>query len=202
MEIEMCKFIVEHFDFYRCEKTWCLTLGKITDRLCGLMVRVPGYRSRDPGFDSRRYKVFWEIVGLEWGSPNLVRITEKLHEWKSSGSRCRKSRLTAVGIRCADHRNTFYPQELALTSPTCGDRSVGIVRLRTKATESSNNQPITVAAIYKAWTVFVHWNTGILDQIPLQAWVSVCVYFVCAVLFTGRGLAADWTLVQGVLLTL
>jgi hypothetical protein len=29
-------------------------------------------------------------------------------------------------------RDTLYPQKLALTSPTCGGRSVGIVRLRTK----------------------------------------------------------------------
>jgi hypothetical protein len=28
---------------------------------------------------------------------------EELLEWKSSGSSSRKSRLTAVGIRCADH---------------------------------------------------------------------------------------------------
>jgi hypothetical protein len=34
---------------------------------------------------------------------NKVRITEELHEWESSGSRSRKPRLTAVGIRCADH---------------------------------------------------------------------------------------------------
>jgi hypothetical protein len=33
--------------------------------------------------------------------------------------------------------NTLYPQKLALTSPTSGGRSVGIVRLRTKATEFS-----------------------------------------------------------------
>jgi hypothetical protein len=26
--------------------------------LCGLVVRVPGYRSRGPGFDSRRYHIF------------------------------------------------------------------------------------------------------------------------------------------------
>jgi hypothetical protein len=41
-----------------------------------------------------------------------------------------------VGIRCADHA-TPYPQKLALTSPTCGGRSVGIVRSRTKAAEFS-----------------------------------------------------------------
>jgi hypothetical protein len=31
-------------------------IGK--DRLCGLVVRVPGYRSRGPGFDSRGYQIF------------------------------------------------------------------------------------------------------------------------------------------------
>jgi hypothetical protein len=25
---------------------------------CGLVVRVPGYRSRGPGFNSRRYQIF------------------------------------------------------------------------------------------------------------------------------------------------
>jgi len=40
-----------------------------------------------------------------------------------------------VGTRCADHVTHLYPQKLALTSPTGGGRSVGIVRVRTKATE-------------------------------------------------------------------
>ena len=41
----------------------------------------------------------------------------------------------AVWIRCADHVTPLYPQKLALTLPTGGSRSVGIVRSRTKATE-------------------------------------------------------------------
>jgi hypothetical protein len=47
------------------------------------------------------------------------------------GSRSRKSKVTVGGIRSAD-RNTLYPLKLALASLTGGDRSIGIVRLRTK----------------------------------------------------------------------
>ena len=54
---------------------------------------------------------------------------------KSSDSRSRKQILMAVGTRCADHVTPLYPQKLALTSPTGGGRSVGIVRVQTKATE-------------------------------------------------------------------
>jgi len=39
-----------------------------------------------------------------------------------------------VGTRCADHVTPLYPQKLALTSPTGGGRSVGIVRVQTKVT--------------------------------------------------------------------
>jgi hypothetical protein len=46
-----------------------------------------------------------------------------------------ESEKTAVGIRHADHVAPLYPQKLALTSPTSGSRSVGIVRSRTQTTE-------------------------------------------------------------------
>ena len=42
-----------------------------------------------------------------------------------------------MGTRCANHVTPLYPQKLALTSPTGGGRSVGMVRSRTKATEYS-----------------------------------------------------------------
>jgi len=42
-----------------------------------------------------------------------------------------------VGTRCADHVTPLYPQKLAVTSPTGGGRSVGIVRSQTNATEFS-----------------------------------------------------------------
>jgi hypothetical protein len=101
------------------------------DRLCGLVVRVPGYRSRDPWFDSRRYQIFWEIVGLERGPLSLVRIIEKLLECKSSDSG-HENRINGRGDPFRWPRDTLYPQKLALTSPTGGGHSVGIVRLRTK----------------------------------------------------------------------
>jgi hypothetical protein len=55
-----------------------------------------------------------------------------------SMSNVTQQRLTAVGIRCADHVTPLYPQKLALTS-TGGGRSVGIVRSRAKAMEFSFN---------------------------------------------------------------
>jgi hypothetical protein len=67
------------------------------DHLCGLVVRVPGYKSTGPGFDSQHYQIFWEVVGLERGPLSLVSITEELLEWKSSGSTSRKPRIRPWG---------------------------------------------------------------------------------------------------------
>ena len=50
------------------------------DRLCGLVVRDSGYRYRGLGFDSRRYQIFWVVVGLEGGPLSLVMSIEELLE--------------------------------------------------------------------------------------------------------------------------
>jgi hypothetical protein len=86
------------------------------------------------GFDSRRYQIFWEVVGLERGPLNLVSTTEELLGRKKSGSGQENRDYS-----CRDPprlpRDTFYPQKLALTSPTSGGRSVGMVHSRIKATD-------------------------------------------------------------------
>jgi hypothetical protein len=105
------------------------------DRLCGLVVRVPGYRSRSSGFDSRLYHIFWEVMGLERGPLILVSTTEELREWKRIGSGSRNPRIAVVVIRCADHATPSIRK--SWTWPTSGGRSVDIVRLWTKATEFS-----------------------------------------------------------------
>ena len=137
------------------------------DRLCGLVVRVSGYRYRGLGFDSRRCQIFLSSSGsgtgfysASWASWGQLR--SYLNK-KSSGSRSRKQRLTAVGTRCADHVTPLYPQKLALNSPTGGGRSVGIVRSRTKATEFSFSFLAT-----KGKMTHVHTSFHRLRQYPAQ----------------------------------
>jgi hypothetical protein len=50
------------------------------DRLCALVVRVPCYRPRCPGFHSRRYQISRVVVGLEQGPLSLMKINEELLE--------------------------------------------------------------------------------------------------------------------------
>jgi hypothetical protein len=73
-------------------------------------------------------------VVLERGPFSLVSTTEELLERKSSGSGLENREY---GRREPSRwpRDTLYPQKLALTSPTRGGRSVGIVCSRTQARE-------------------------------------------------------------------
>jgi hypothetical protein len=72
-----------------CRKAWIEIINYtalLIDPLCGLVARVCGYRSRGPGFDSRHYQIFWQIVDMERGARSLVSTNEELLRRKSSGS--------------------------------------------------------------------------------------------------------------------
>jgi hypothetical protein len=108
-------------------------------RLCGLVVRVPCYRSRDLGFDSQRYQIF-SVVGLERGPLSLVSTIDELLG--------RKSSLSGLDYGHRIPRHPLYAQKLALTSPTSGGRSVGIVRSWTHATEVFSSYVIFIIPFY------------------------------------------------------
>jgi hypothetical protein len=93
-------------------------------------------QSQRPGFDSRRYQVFWEVVGLERGPLSLVSTIEELLESKSS---CLGLESREYDRSDSSHwpSGTLCSQELAVTSPTSCARWVGVVRSRTQATEFS-----------------------------------------------------------------
>jgi hypothetical protein len=50
------------------------------------VVRVPGYRSRGPGYIPGATRFYWEVMGLERGPLSLVSTNEELIERKSNGS--------------------------------------------------------------------------------------------------------------------
>jgi hypothetical protein len=119
--------------WYMSYKTAKWVWGLIWDRLCCLVVRAPGCRSRGPGSIPSATK-FWEVVGLERGPLSLVNANEELLEKKISGSGL-EIREYCRGDPSRWQCGTLYPWKLALTSPTRGSRSIGIVRSRTQTTE-------------------------------------------------------------------
>jgi hypothetical protein len=83
----------------------------MADCLCGLMVRVPGYRSTGPGFDYRHYQIFWEVVGLEQSLLSLVITIEELLGRKGSGSGLENQEYGHKNLLCWPC-NAFYPQKV------------------------------------------------------------------------------------------
>jgi hypothetical protein len=63
----------------------------------------------------------------------------------------KKTEITAIGIRHADHATPLYPPKLTQTSPTSGGDSVGIVRSQTQATEFSLVAIVEVPLTYISW---------------------------------------------------
>jgi hypothetical protein len=115
-----------------CRWTWFRCMTKYKTVL--LSMWPPLWSSGQTSWLQIQRPGFWEVMGLERGRLSLVSTIEVLLERESSGS----------GLENRDYgrrdpsrgpRGTLYPQKLALTSPTIGGRSVGIILWRTKATE-------------------------------------------------------------------
>jgi hypothetical protein len=119
------KYIIFRSSSYEAQHYTC-------DRLCGLVVRVLGYRSGGPGLIPGTTKK--KGMGLERGPLSFVSTTKELLERKSSGS-CLENREYGRRDLSRWPRGTFYPHKLAITSPTSGGLSVGIVRSRTQTME-------------------------------------------------------------------
>jgi hypothetical protein len=96
----------------------------------------------------RRFLLYISVRG--WVDPKAGRIRSIGNPSDCIGNRCpdflscsivphpttlARAPIYIQRIRCADHATSLYPQTLALTSPTSGSRSVGIIRSRTHATE-------------------------------------------------------------------
>jgi hypothetical protein len=94
--------------------------------------RVPGYRSRGPEFDSRRYQIFWKAVGQERDPLSLVSTIEELLRRKSSGSGLENR---AYSCKDPSSRRGTLTTKAGTNFADSGGRSVGIVRQRTQATE-------------------------------------------------------------------
>jgi hypothetical protein len=92
------------------------------------VVGVPGYRSRSAGSIPG-------VVRLERCPLSHMSTIEELLERKSSGSSLEIRAYCNRGSAALTTRYPLYPQKLALTSPTSGCHSVGIVCSRTQATE-------------------------------------------------------------------
>ena len=101
-----------------------------------------------------------------------------------------------MGTRCADHVTPLYPQKLAPTSPTGGGRSVGLVRVRTKATEFSLYMSLVVMFCYSCRSA-TKLPTGINMTVYWDKWFvcGLCfIYFAFTVSYKFAGLNSIYIL--------
>jgi hypothetical protein len=129
------EFLLSCLDLSQSRTSWAYSLGflfKIMLRCsCGSSLWSSGHSSwlqmQTSEFESRRYQILWEVVGLERGPLSLVSTIEELFGWKSSGPGLEIREYGRRDKLCWPRDTPLPAEKLALTSPTRGGRSVGIV---------------------------------------------------------------------------
>jgi hypothetical protein len=103
-------------------------------------------------------------VDLERGPLSFVRIIEELLE-RTVAVPIYKTEINGRGNSLRWPLHIFYPLKLALTSPTSGGRSVGIVRWRTKSPE------VILSEVYILWSSSLsrNWESSVTIVTQLQA---------------------------------
>jgi hypothetical protein len=123
------------------------------------VIRVPGYRFRDPGSisgaNSHGVFLYWltaiksqyycTAFAIQWmrtetmsGSMTVVHSVSKCYIYIYIYiMKCYLYNSNKLNTNIYITRGTLYPQKLTITSPTSGGRSVGIVRSRTQTMEFS-----------------------------------------------------------------
>jgi hypothetical protein len=118
---------------HNCSSEFYFAFVSITlDRLCGLVVRVLGYRSGGPGSIPGTTRKKSSGSGTESTQPREYNWGAT---WQKSSGYCLENREYGRKHPSRWPRGTLYPQKLAITSPTSSGRSIVIIRSRNQATE-------------------------------------------------------------------
>jgi hypothetical protein len=140
-------------------------------------------------------------VGLEQAPLSLTSRTEELLGRNSSGSGLE---IREYGRRdlLRRPRDTLYPQKLALTSTTSGGRLVGIVRLRTKATEFCKLLMQHIFKFCRVNHLVVNLLVQVLLGLPLELvhrWWRVLIVYMAGVVAgsLGTSVCSPYTLLAG-----
>jgi hypothetical protein len=162
------------------------------DRLCGLVVKVPGCRSRGPDSIPGTTRL---VVGLEQAPLSLVSTIEELLGRNISGSSLETPEYVCGDLLPWPH-DILYPQKLALPSLISSGCLVCTVRLRTKATEfvyvtlqtfSPTVMPVkfiqyrlTRHAVFKGCIPNAGWDCTIAEKEKhIQNYTLVSCHFLC-----------------------